>query len=92
MNNNYQVKEEMNLIDILINKLNYSHKKAKSLLTNELVLVNNKVITKYNYVPKYDDIVSIRKFNDKSISNDIEIVYEDKSIIVVNKPNNLLTI
>lgn len=83
---------EMILIDALINKLGYTHKKAKTLLTNKLVLVNSKVITKYNHNLKINDEIEIRTFNNDSISNDIEILYEDKDIIVVSKPHNLLTI
>ena len=77
----------MILIDYLENK-GYNHKKAKYLLTNELVLVNNKVVRRYDYNVTDKDIVEIKKY----MSNDIEIVYEDKNIIVVNKPHNLLTV
>ena len=77
----------MILIDYLVNE-GYNHKKAKFLLTNELVLVNDKVIRKYDYNVRENDVVRIKK----SISNDIEIIYEDKNIIVVNKPHNLLTV
>ena len=77
----------MLLIDYL-EQNGYTHKKAKSLLTNELVYVNDKIVRKYNYDITQKDVVRIKK----SMSNDIEIVYEDKNIIVVNKPHNLLTV
>lgn len=92
MKNNYEVKDRIILIDFLINKLGYTHKKAKKLLTNQFILVNNKVITKYNYELNISDVVNIREFNNDYINNKIEILYEDKDIIVVNKPHNLLTI
>lgn len=65
------------------------YKNYKTLLKNGSVLVNNKVVTKYNYILKEDDKVTINKYNK---SKDIYIVYEDKDIIVVDKPYNLLTI
>ena len=77
----------MLLIDYLENN-GYNHKKAKYLLTNELVIVNDKVVRKYDYNVSSKDVIRIKK----SMSNDIEIIYEDKNIIVVNKPHNLLTV
>ena len=80
----------MILIDYLEEK--YTHKKAKSLLTNKLVLVNNKVVTKYDYNVKENDVVEVKT----SSSNDIDIIYEDKNIMKANpkdtkqlKTNNL---
>lgn len=88
---NYIIEKEINLIDYLINVLNYSHKEAKKKLSNEQILINNKVVTKYNYLLKTNDKLIITNFNSK-INDDIKIIYEDKNIIVVNKPSNLLTI
>ena len=65
------------------------YKNYKTLLKNRSVLVNNKVVTKYNYILKENDKITINKYNK---SKDIYIVYEDKDIIVVDKPYNLLTI
>ncbi len=77
------IKEER-LIDYLKQFKNY-----KTLLKNGCVLVNNKIITKYDYMLKINDEVTINKYNK---SKDIKIIYEDKDIIVVDKPYNLLTI
>lgn len=79
------------LIDYLMNNMGLTHKKAKQVLTNKQVLVNNKVITKYNYLIKDKDEVSIKEYGNSKISN-IDIIYEDKDIIVVNKPSGILTI
>ena len=78
------IKEER-LIDYL--KRNY--KNYKTLLKNGSVLVDNKVVTKYDYLLKPNQEVTINKYNK---SKDIKIIYEDKDIIVVDKPYNLLTI
>ena len=77
------IKEER-LIDYLKQFKNY-----KTLLKNGSVLVNNNVVTKYDYMLKINDEVTINKYNK---SKDIKIIYEDKDIIVVDKPYNLLTI
>ena len=78
------IKKEERLIDYLKQFKNY-----KTLLKNGSVLVNNKIVTKYDYVLKINDEVTINKYNK---SKDIKIIYEDNDIIVVNKPYNLLTI
>ena len=78
------IKKEERLIDYLKQFKNY-----KTLLKNGSVLVNNKIVTKYDYVLKINDEVTINKYNK---SKDIKIIYEDKDIIVVDKPYNLLTI
>lgn len=73
-----------------INMSNKSKNNIKSLLKNECVLVNNRIVTKYNYVVKNGDIIEINK--SKRINCELDIIYEDDNIIVVNKPSKLLTI
>lgn len=73
-----------------INMSNKSKNNIKSLLKNECVLVNNRIVTKYNYVVKIGDIIEINK--SKRINCELDIIYEDDNIIVVNKPSKLLTI
>ncbi len=79
----------------LFNYLRYSIRgksknNIKSLLKNECILVNNNIVTKYNYMVKTGDIIEINK--GKRINCDLDIIYEDDNIIVVNKPSKLLTI
>lgn len=90
MKNKFEIKEPMILIDYLINILNKPRKKAKSLLTNKAIYINGKNITKYNYPLFPGNILEIKEYsNNKS---DLDIIYEDKYIIVVNKKSGLLTI
>lgn len=70
---------------------NKSKNNIKSLLKNGCVIVNNQVITKYNYVLSKGDVIEINK-NKKLIDNNLSIIYEDNNIIVVDKPSKLLTI
>lgn len=78
------VKKEERLIDFLKQFKNY-----KTLLKNGSILVNKKIITKYDYILKIGDKVTINKYNK---SKDVNIIYEDKDIIIIDKPYNLLTI
>ena len=67
---------------------NKSKNNVKSLLTNKMVKVNSKVITKYDYLLKEGDVIQVIK----KVDNEIDIIYEDNDLIVVNKPSGLLTI
>lgn len=92
MKNKYTIDEAIILIDFLTDVLDKSHKKAKTLLTKGAIYVNGKNITKYNYplLPGYT--VEIKEFNKNDIDSRVDIIYEDKDIIVVNKPAFMLTI
>ena len=76
------------LFDYLRNNIDGKSKNnIKSLLKNEVVFVNGKIVTKYNYVLCDGDVVEINK---KKANNNINIIYED--IIVIDKPSKILTI
>lgn len=87
----YVVNNDDILINYLINILKYTRKEAKKKLVNRQVFVNQKQITQYNFKLNVNDIITITNFNTK-LNDNIDIIYEDKDIIVVNKPTNLLTI
>ena len=85
----YIVKENEILIEFLKKKFsNLSKNSVKSLLHNEKVFVNGNMTTKYNYELNVGDVVEIRE----KIAKNIDIIYEDKDIIVINKPSGLLTV
>lgn len=88
----YVVSSEVELLDYLLSNIPFSHKKIKSLLKYQNILVNQKVVTKYNHILRKDDIVEIKEYKNKKHSIDLEIIYEDKHIVVVNKKAGLLTI
>ena len=86
--NQFIVKSNNTLYNYLkLNLPNKSKNNIKSLLANECILVNDEPITNFDYQLKTNDIVKIIK----KISN-INILYEDNNIIVVDKPYGLLTI
>jgi len=70
-----------------------SHKKIKSYLTHGNVFVNQEVQTKYDTPLSMGDIVEIRSYGSFPQKNsELKILYEDKDLIVVDKPSGLLTI
>lgn len=78
------------LFDYLRNNIDGKSKNnIKFLLKNEVVFVNGKIVTKYNYVLCDGDVVEINK---KKANNNINIIYEDNDIIVIDKPSKILTI
>ena len=85
----YIVKENEILIEFLKKMFsNLSKNSVKSLLHNEKVFINGNMTTKYNYELNVGDVVEIRE----KIAKNIDIIYEDKDIIVINKPSGLLTV
>ena len=86
------VKKEQELLSFLKENLTGSKNNIKSLLTNELISVNGKTVTKYNYLLKENDKITIGAKKVNSFLGNIKIIYEDKDIIVVDKPSGMLTI
>ena len=86
--NEYIIDKEILLFDYLKEILpNKSKNNIKSLLKNECIYINNKKVTKYNYLLKENDILYI-----KYKTSNLDIIYEDNNIIVIDKPSGLLTI
>lgn len=82
----YTVNKEIIIFDYLKENISLSKNSIKNLLHDKYIYVNNKCITKYNYLLKPGDKIEIKS------SIDLDIIYEDKDIIVINKPYGLLTI
>jgi len=90
MNLEYVVKKEERLLEFLYNNIpKYSKKEIKSFLAHGSILVDNKVVTQFDYVLKANQIIRINKYNK---IKDINIIYEDNDIIVVDKKEGILTI
>lgn len=88
----YNVKEENTLLEYILKYIEPNRKKAKNLLSNKSIFINNKNISQFNYKVHINDKIEIKKYTNKKIQDNIDIIYEDKYIIVVNKPSGLLTI
>ncbi len=83
----YKVLKEDTLLNFLYKNVNKSKNTIKNLLKNRQVYINNKIITKFDYKLNIEDIIEI-----KNKIDDLEIIYEDKFIIVVNKKENTLSV
>lgn len=83
----YNVNKQVELLEYLYDVVNKSKNNVKSFLKNGNVYVNDKVITKHNYMLNLGDKVVIKTFN-----TSLDILYEDNDIIAVNKPSGLLTV
>ncbi|HOV21076.1 MAG TPA: RluA family pseudouridine synthase [bacterium] len=77
-------------------KLNVSRERIKYLIKQEKVIVNSKKIIP-SYHLKKGDLISIIQIEEeqkeeiKPEKSNLEIIYEDKNIIVVNKPAGIIT-
>lgn len=92
----YKVTEDANerIDNYLIKILNKSRNKIQNLIKTENVKVNNKII-KNSYIVKQNDNIEINEIEEQPLSAkaekiDLDIVYEDDDIIVVNKQNGLV--
>ena len=69
-----------------------SKKKIKNYLKDGGVLVNGKVVTKFNTPVKKNDIIELSKINKTHKKSNLDIIYEDEYFFVINKPARLLSI
>lgn len=98
----YVVRNKTILLDFLLLTLKgQSRNNVKSLLTRKCILVNGSVVSQYNYELYNKDIVSICKnpctnspvrVSKTNSKINLDIIYEDNDIIVINKPAGLLSI
>ena len=85
-----KVNKEQRLIDYLKQFKNY-----KTLLKNGSVLVNNKVVSPSYKVNENDEvevnfITSTKDENVKPMEYQLDIIYEDDDILIINKPQGLV--
>lgn len=98
----YPVNKEIELLEFLYQIFrDQSRNNVKSILSKRHVAVNGLPVTQFNYMLYKGDIVQVSKEQfdrtevkkvEKKPRIKINIVYEDNDILVINKPNGLLTI
>jgi 23S rRNA pseudouridine1911/1915/1917 synthase len=91
----YTVKEPSELLVFLLHTIsNLGRNSIKSLLSHEQVLVNDQVVTKYNFPLQPGQTVSIRKekTSDTAPMTGLIILHEDEDIIVIQKEAGLLSV
>lgn len=91
-----KVDTEQNLrIDqFLTSHVELSRSKIRTMILNNLILVNDKPI-KASYIVKLNDNISVEEFVEEELSAeaeemDLDIVYEDDDLLVVNKENGMV--
>jgi 23S rRNA pseudouridine1911/1915/1917 synthase len=89
-----QVLEPIELLMFLMERMsNQSRNNIKSLLTRGQILVDGKVIKKYNHLLREGQEViinwSLGKVHEEE---ELNIIYEDADLIVIDKPSGVLTI
>ncbi len=93
----YKIIDEDDLIRLdkyLIKKMNMSRNKIQEMIKENLILVNDKK-TKNSYVLKPNDEVKIvgtlkEVTNAKPEKMDLNILYEDSDLMVINKPSGMV--
>ena len=89
------VKEEGKRIDnYLTDKLDLSRSKIANMIKEGKILVNSKKI-KSSYLVRIDDVIEAEEYKEdemdlKPEKMDLDIVYEDDDVIVVNKENGIV--
>lgn len=86
--NKYLIEKDILLIEFLLN--HYNRKSAKNLLKYKQVKVNGIVTSQFNYQLKKGDEIVVDKGSFSKIN--LDILYEDDELIVINKPSGLLSI
>ena len=90
----FKVLADAILIDFIMEKMHgISRNRAKALITNRVVLVNNVITTHPLTELKAGQVVQLDRSKHKKAfhSNDIDIVYEDPYLLVVDKRPGLLS-
>jgi len=92
-----QVKEDAKLLEFLFLRLSgWSKKKVKERLKGASVAVNGEVTTKHDFAIHSGDVVEVgvvqKSFGIQAPIRSLEILYQDKEIIAINKPAGLLSV
>ena len=80
------------LLSISNFKKDLSRKTIKNYIKNKMVKVNDKIITNSSYLLKDNDRVEISYIKKIIPEYNLDILYEDEFLIIINKPYGLLSI
>jgi len=94
MNKNFIVNEEIRLDKFLTNELNSTRNQIEQLIKKEYVKIDGKTVSKTGYKLKENQCIEVKlpKIEESpkvDVDFDVEIIYEDNDILVINKPYNL---
>jgi len=89
------VSEKSELLNFLIKKFPDKNRRTlKSLLSNKQIAINYNNVSQFNYILEPGDelVISWDKSNIKDFTDNIKILFEDNSIVVVEKNAKLLSV
>lgn len=87
------VSDRMSLLkSISLFKGDLSNKSIKNFIRNEMVMVNDKVITNSSFIVNKGDKVEISYTKKIVLDEKIDVIYEDEYLVAINKPSGLLSI
>lgn len=95
MNKTFIVEEEIRLDKFLSKQLDESRNQIEQLIKKEFVKINGKIVSKTGYKLKLEQEIDVtfpevEKKEIIDVDFDVEIIYEDEYILVINKPSNLV--
>lgn len=87
-------KENIRIDNYLIDILNISRSKIQEMIKDKKILVNDKIV-KNSYIVKLNDEITYEEYIEKPLEiipskMNLDIVYEDDDVIVINKPNGMV--
>ena len=93
----YKVKQRGKLLEFLFAHLDgWSKKTIKQRLQGSSVAVNGTVTTKHDHMLNVDDVVEVgvvqKSGSAMQTARKLEIIYQDKDLIAINKPAGLLSV
>ena len=93
---NYNLDSNERIDKYLITELDFSRTKIQKLIDEGKILVNNQII-KANYKLQKGDVITVLNIIEEKLDNnlkaynlDLDIIYEDEDIIIINKPKGLV--
>jgi 23S rRNA pseudouridine1911/1915/1917 synthase len=91
----FKVKERSKLLEFLFAHLTgWSKKTIKQRLQGASVAVNGESVTKHDFILNVNDLIEVGVVKKAVVQllNKLEIIYQDKDLIAINKPAGLLSV
>lgn len=88
-----QLKVKINKTDLktfISENLNISRSKAKELIDSKQIFVNNQRVWIATYKLKKGDIIDVPDVIEMDKTYNVDIIYEDKYVVAINKPSGLI--
>lgn len=90
---NYKIKEEISLIE-WFKKTHLAKNKVNYLIDNNCCYNSNNVLSRNSILSKgdnlYIDLSNFIELIDKTYSYDLDIIYEDEYLLIINKPSGFI--